>query len=138
MRGIPVRIEMGPRDIENGNVVVVRRDTQEKEVVALTNLETRLEELLEDIQTSMFNACLKRREEKTTVAYSLEEILKNLEENQGYVKTMWCEDRSCEDKVKEVAGAPSRCIPFNQEHLADTCAICGKPAKKMVVWGRQY
>ena len=66
------------------------------------------------------------------------EELKNLEKNQGYVKTMWCGSRECEDKVKEVTGAPSRCMPFEQEHLADTCAICGKKATKMIVWGRQY
>ena len=86
----------------------------------------------------MYNACLKRREEKTTTAYSLDEILKNLDENQGYVKTMWCGETECEDKVKEVTGAHSRCIPFEQEHLSDTCAICGKKATKMIVWGRQY
>ena len=138
MRGIPLRIEMGPRDIENNKAVLVRRDTLEKEVVDLDNIENRVSELLEEIQKNMFNECLRRREEKTTVAYSLEEILKNLEENQGYVKTMWCGSRECEDKVKEVTGAPSRCMPFEQEHLADTCAICGKKATKMIVWGRQY
>ena len=138
MRGIPLRIEMGPRDIEENKAILVRRDTLEKETVSLDNIENRISELLEDIQNNMFNECLKRREEKTTVAYSLEDILKNLEENQGYVKTMWCGSRECEDKVKEVTGAPSRCMPFEQEHLADTCAICGKKATKMIVWGRQY
>ena len=138
MRGIPLRIEMGPRDIEGNKAILVRRDTLEKETVSLDNIENRISELLEDIQNNMFNECLKRREEKTTVAYSLEEILKNLEENQGYVKTMWCGSRECEDKVKEVTGAPSRCMPFEQEHLADTCAICGKKATKMIVLGRQY
>ena len=138
MRGIPLRIEMGPRDIEENKAILVRRDTLEKETVSLDNIENRISELLEDIQNNMFNECLKRREEKTTVAYSLEEILKNLEENQGYVKTMWCTSRECEDKVKEVTGAPSRCMPFEQEHLADTCAICGKKATKMIGWGRQY
>ena len=138
MRGIPIRIDMGPRVIENGTIVLVRRDTSEKETVEIDKVENRLEELLEEIQENMFNECLKRREEKTTIAYTLEEILKNLEENQGYVKTMWCGDRACEDKVKEVTGAPSRCIPFEQEHLSDTCAICGKKAENMIVWGRQY
>lgn len=138
MRGVPVRIEMGPRDIENGVAILVRRDTGEKETVELANLKTRLSELLEQIQKDMFDACAKRRDEKTTVAYSLEEIMKNLEENQGYVKTMWCGDVACEDKIKEVTGAHSRCIPFVQEHLADTCPVCGKKAEKMVVWGRQY
>ena len=138
MRGVPVRVEIGPRDIENGVAMLVRRDTLEKETVELSNLENRISELLEEIQTNMYNECAKRRDEKTTVAYSLEEISKNLEENQGYVKTMWCGDVACENKVKEVTGAHSRCMPFEQEHLADTCAICGKKADKMIVWGRQY
>ena len=138
MRGVPIRIEIGPRDIENGVAVLVRRDTLEKETVELSNLENRISELLEQIQKDMYEVCLKRRKEKTTVAYSLDEILKNLNENQGYVKTMWCGEIECENKVKEVTGAHSRCIPFEQEHLADTCAICGKKATKMIVWGRQY
>ena len=138
MRGVPVRIEIGPRDIENGVAVLVRRDTLEKETVELTNLENRISELLEEIQKNMYDICLKRREEKTTVAYTLDEILNNLNENQGYVKTMWCGDTACEDKVKEVTGAHSRCIPFEQEHLADTCPVCGKKATTMIVWGRQY
>ena len=138
MRGVPVRVEMGPRDIENGVAILVRRDTLEKETVEIANLENRISELLEDIQKSMYQECLKRREEKTTVAYTLDEIIKNMNENQGYVKTMWCGDEACEDKVKELTGAHSRCMPFEQEHLADTCPVCGKKADKMIVWGRQY
>lgn len=138
MRGVPIRVEMGPRDIENGVAILVRRDTLEKETVEIVNLEKRIEELLEDIQKSMYDECLKRRREKTTVAYTLDEIVKNMEENQGYVKTMWCGDEACEDKVKEVTGAHSRCMPFEQEHLADTCPVCGKKSDKMIVWGRQY
>ena len=138
MRGVPVRVEMGPRDIEQGIAILVRRDTLEKETVELSNLENRIEELLEDIQKSMYNNCLKRREEKTTIAYTLDEIIKNMNENQGYVKTMWCGDEECENKVKDLTGAHSRCMPFEQEHLADTCPICGKKAEKMIIWGRQY
>ena len=138
MRGVPVRIEIGPRDLEEGVAVLVRRDTSEKITVKIEDLEKELETLLETIQKDMFDACVERKNQKTNVAYSLEEIEKALAENQGYVKTMWCGDRNCEDKVKEVTGAPSRCMPFEQEHLADTCAICGKKATKMVVWGRQY
>ena len=138
MRGVPVRIEIGPKDIENGVAVLVRRDTLEKEVVKLDEIESRLAEILELIQKNMYDECVRRREERTTVAYSLDEILKNLEENQGYVKTMWCGNVDCENKIKEVTGAHSRCIPFEQEHLGDTCPVCGKPANTMVVWGRQY
>lgn len=138
MRGVPVRIEIGPRDIEEGVAVLVRRDTLEKETVKLEKIEDRLAELMEEIQKNMYNACLKNMEEKTSVAYSLEEMQKIFDENQGFVKTMWCGSQECEDKVKDVTGAPSRCMPFKQEHLADTCAICGKKAEKMIVWGRQY
>ena len=138
MKGVPLRIEIGPRDIENGVAILVRRDTLEKETIRLENLENRLCELLEDIQKSMYNECLKRREEKTTIAYSLDEIINNFNNNQGYVKTMWCGDEACENKVKEITGAHSRCMPFIQEHLADICPICGRKADKMIVWGRQY
>lgn len=138
MRGVPVRIEIGPKDIENGVAVLVRRDTLEKEVVKLDDLENRLSEVLELIQKNMYDECARRRDDRTTVAYSLDEILKNLDENQGYVKTMWCGNVDCENKIKEVTGAHSRCIPFEQEHLADTCPVCGEPADTMVIWGRQY
>ena len=138
MRGVPLRIEMGPKELENGQVTLTRRDNFEKITVKLEDVESEVEKLLEDIQKSMFEACQKRLVEKTTIAHNMEELQKNLEENQGYVKTMWCGSRECEDKVKELTGAPSRCIPFKQEHLGDTCVCCGKKADKMVVWGRQY
>ena len=86
----------------------------------------------------MYEACQQRLKEKTTIALNMEELKKNLDENQGYVKTMWCGNQECEDKVKELTGAPSRCIPFEQENLSDKCVCCGKEAKHMVVWGRQY
>ena len=138
MRGVPVRIELGPRDIENNVCVVVRRDTGEKQTIELVKLEEELEKILVDIQKSMFEACKKNVEEKTTIATTLEEFEKNINENQGYIKAMWCGDVECEDKIKEITGAHSRCIPFNQEHLSDTCVVCGKKADKMVVWGRKY
>ena len=138
MRGVPVRIEIGPKDIEKGVAVLVRRDNGEKETVELKNLNIRLGELLNEIQENMFKACEKVRDERTTVAYTLDEIAEKKKKNQGYVKTMWCGDQACEDKVKEATGAPSRCMPFEQEHLADVCPVCGKKATKMIVWGRQY
>lgn len=138
MRGVPVRLEMGPRDIENEQVTLVRRDTQEKMIVKINEVEEKISELLEDIQKSMYEACKQRLKEKTTIALNMEELKKNLDENQGYVKTMWCGNQECEDKVKELTGAPSRCMPFEQEHLSDKCVCCGKEAKHMVVWGRQY
>ena len=138
MRGVPVRLEMGPRDIENEQVTLVRRDTQEKMIVKINEVEEKISELLEDIQKSMYEACKQRLKEKTTIALNMEELKKNLDENQGYVNTMWCGNQECEDKVKELTGAPSRCMPFEQEHLSDKCVCCGKEAKHMVVWGRQY
>ena len=138
MKGVPVRIELGPKEIERGEVIVTRRDTLEKMPIKMEELEEKLKELMDEIQQSMYNACKKRMEEKTTIALNMEELQKNLDENQGFVKTMWCGSRECEDKVKEVTGAPSRCMPFEQEHLSDTCVCCGKKADKMVVWGRQY
>ena len=138
MRGVPVRIEIGPKDIENGQVILSRRDTSEKIVVKIEEVEEKLEELLDVIQKSMYDVCKKGMEEKTTIALNMEELEKNLNENQGFVKSMWCGSQECEDKVKEVTGAPSRCMPFEQEHLSDTCVCCGKKADKMIVWGRQY
>lgn len=138
MRGVPVRIEQGPRDIENHVCVVVRRDTAEKIVINIDEIETKLEEILEDIQTNMYQSCLKRKEEKTTVAHDMDEFIKNIDNKQGYVKTMWCGNVECENKIKELTGAHSRCIPFEQEQLGDICMCCAKPAKQMVVWGRQY
>ena len=138
MRGVPVRVEIGPKDLENNQAVLVRHDTGEKETVELKKLDERLESLLEEIQKNMYNECLKRREEKTSVAYTLEEMIEIMEKNQGFIKTMWCGNVECEDKIKEVTGAHSRCMPFVQEKLADVCPVCGKKATKMVVWGRQY
>ncbi|MBR3614786.1 MAG: proline--tRNA ligase [Clostridia bacterium] len=138
MRGVPVRIEIGPRDLENNQAVLVRRDSGEKEVVELSKLDERLESLLEEIQKDMFNCCKERRVEKTKVATTLDEMIKLMNEDQCFLKTMWCEDVECENKIKELTGAHSRCIPFEQEHLSDVCPVCGKKATKMVVWGRQY
>ena len=138
MRGVPVRVEIGPKDLENNQAVLVRRDNGEKEVVELSKLDERLETLLEDIQNDMFDACMQRRKDKTSVAYTLDELVEIMDKKQGFVKTMWCEDVECENKIKELTGAHSRCMPFDQELLAEVCPVCGKKASKMVVWGRQY
>ena len=138
LRGVPVRIELGPRDIENGKCVAVRRDTLEKIEIDLKELPEKLQEILESIQKNMFEECKQRVIDKTTTANNMDEFIKNINENQGYVKTMWCGDEACEDKIKELTGAHSRCIPFRQEHIGDTCVCCGKKADTMVVWGRQY
>lgn len=138
LRGVPIRIELGPRDIENGKCVLVRRDTSEKIEVNLEELPSKLEEVLESIQIHMFEECKQRVLDKTTIAKNMDEFIKNINENQGYVKTMWCGDVACEEKIKELTGAHSRCIPFTQEKVGDTCVCCGKKADTMVIWGRQY
>ena len=138
LRGVPVRIELGPRDIENGKCIVVRRDTLEKIEVNLEELPEKLQSILEDIQEHMFQECQQRVLDKTTIATNMEEFINNINNNQGYVKTMWCGDTACEEKIKELTGAHSRCIPFAQEQVGDTCVCCGKKADTMVIWGRQY
>lgn len=138
MRGVPVRVEIGPRDIENGVGIVSRRDTGDKEIVELNKLNETIEKLLVDIQNNMYNECKKRLDERTTVAHNLEEFEKQINEKQGFIKTMWCGDIACEEKIKELTAAKSRCMPFEQEKLGDTCVCCGKKASKMVIWGRQY
>ena len=138
MRGIPIRLEMGPRDIENKECVLVRRDTSEKITVKLEELESKITELLEEIQKNMYNTCKKRMEEKTTVAHNLEEFKANMDKEQGFIKAMWCGDPKCEEKIKELTSAKSRCMPFIKEKIGDTCVCCGKKADKYVIWGRQY
>ena len=138
MQGIPLRLEMGPRDIENNQCVLVRRDNQEKICAQLDNLEETIERILEEIQANMFEIAKKRMEEKTTIAYNLEEFENSMNSNQGFIKAMWCGDAECEAKIKDLTSAKSRCIPFKEEHLSDVCVCCGRKAKNMVVWARQY
>ena len=138
MRGIPVRIELGPKDIAAGKCVAVRRDTREKIEIALDELEAKLPELLEQIQKDMFARAKAHRDSHTYVATNYEEFKDTIVNKPGFVKAMWCGDRACEDKIKEDVQATSRCMPFEQEHLSDVCVCCGKPAKKMVYWGRAY
>ena len=138
MKGVPVRIEMGPRDIENGVCVLVRRDTSEKITVPVKDLEVELGALLEKIQLDMYDVCKKRMEAKTTVAHNLEEFQENMNKCQGFIKAMWCGSPECEAKIKELTAAKSRCMPFEKEVIGDTCVCCGKKADKFVIWGRQY
>ena len=138
MRGIPLRLEMGPRDIEKNECILVRRDNNEKLTIKLEEVEENISKILDDIQANMLNICKKRLEEKTTIAYNLEEFEHNINTNQGFIKTMWCGEAKCEAKIKELTAAKSRCMPFIQEKISDKCVCCGKPAEKLVIWGRQY
>ena len=138
MRGIPVRVEIGPKDIEANQAVLARRDTGEKIVVSLDELETKVDELLKQIQSDMFEKARAHRDAHTYVATNYDEFKDIIANKPGFVKAMWCGDRACEDKIKEETTATSRCMPFAQEHLSDVCVCCGRPAKKMVYWGKAY
>ena len=139
MKGVPVRIELGPRDIEAGQCVVVTRHNREKTVVALDEIETVITQKLEEVRQGIYQKALENRERRTYIAHNMDEITEALNKNgDGFVKAMWCGDEECEDKVKEITGVGSRCIPLEQENLGDTCVCCGKPAKHMVYWGKAY
>ena len=138
MRGYPLRLEIGPRDIEEGKCVLCRRDTGEKMEVALADVEAKVAELLETIQKDMLERARAHRDEHTYVAKDMAEFEKIFTEKAGFVKAMWCGEQGCEDLIKEKLSVTSRCMPFAQEHIADTCVCCGKPANKMVYWGRAY
>lgn len=138
MKGVPMRLEIGPKDIEKNQCVLVRRDNREKYFVSLDNLETEIPKLLDTVQDGLFQAALARRANMTYTAKTLEELKDIADNKPGFIKAMWCGDRACEEKLKEYAGVSSRCIPFEQEHIADTCVCCGKPADKMLYWGKAY
>ena len=138
MRGVPVRIELGPKDIEKNQAVLVSRFDRSKTFVSLDNIEEELSNLLDKIQQQKYDAAHQNRESKTSSAVSYDEFKSIIEEKGGFVKAMWCGDEECENKIKEDTTATSRCIPFEQEELSDKCVCCGKPAKKMVYWGKAY
>ena len=138
MKGVPLRVECGPRDLEKGECVLVRRTDREKIVVKLEDLEKAVAEQLEAVHNGMFARAKQNLDEHIYEAHSVEEAKELQEKNGGYIKTMWCGELDCELKMKEVAGMSSRCIPFAQEKLGDTCACCGKPADKMIYWGVAY
>ena len=138
MRGVPVRIEIGPKDIEAGQAMVARRDTGEKMAIAIADLETEIPKLLEKMQKEMLERARVHRDEHTYDAHNAEEMADIAANKPGFIRAMWCGDRACEDSLKETAGITSRCMPFTQETIADTCVCCGKPAKKLVYWGKAY
>ncbi|MBE6923584.1 MAG: proline--tRNA ligase [Ruminococcaceae bacterium] len=138
MKGVPLRVECGPRDLEKGECVLVRRTDREKVVIKLEDLETAVAEQLKVVQQQMFDKAKKNLDEHIFEAHSIEEAKALQDANGGYIKTMWCGDLECELAMKEKAGMSSRCIPFAQENLDDKCPCCGKPASKMVYWGIAY
>lgn len=139
VNGIPVRIEIGKRDLENGTITLARRDTREKiNVSANCDIVETVKNLLNDIQTNLFNRALARREELTYECKTLEEVEKIMNTKPGFVKAMWCGDEACELKMKEIRGTKSRCILEHEKAIDNKCVVCGKPAKHLVVWGIQY
>ncbi|MGN0164789.1 MAG: proline--tRNA ligase [Lachnospiraceae bacterium] len=138
MRGIPIRIEIGPKDIEANQAVICRRDTREKTVVSLDEIDVKVGEILETMQKDMLERARAHRDAHTYEAKTWNEFKEAADTKPGFIKAMWCGDLACELKIKEDAGLTSRCMPFEQEQLTDTCICCGKPAKSLVYWGKAY
>ena len=138
MKGVPLRLEIGPKDIEAGQCVLVRRDTREKTFVPLDNLESEVSRLLAEIHDSLYQKALANREAHTYIAHNMAEVHEVADQNNGFYKTMWCGDLSCELKMKEEIGVTSRCMPLEQEKLDTVCVCCGKPAHKSIIWGKAY
>ena len=139
MKGVPVRVEIGPKDIEKNQCVIVRRDNREKMFASLDNIEQAVAQALEQVHQAMYDKALANMKEKTFTATTFEEFVDTAKNKPGFIKAMWCGDVECEDKIKDVTGGvKSRCIPFEEEHLSDVCVCCGKPAKHQVFWGKQY
>ena len=138
MKGVPLRLEVGPKDIENNQVVLVRRDTREKIFVSMDDLEAKINELLTDLHNSMYEKALKNIETTTSVVTTPDEMREAADHKPGFIKAMWCGELGCEEKIKEVYGLSSRCMPFEQEKIAETCICCGKKADKLVYWGKAY
>ncbi|SHJ89977.1 proline--tRNA ligase [Paramaledivibacter caminithermalis] len=138
MKGVPVRIEIGPRDIKNNQVMAARRDTLEKEAIPIDGLAETISKLLETIQSDMLERARKHRDENTYSIESLEDFKEKMEEKPGFAKAMWCGERECEEHIKIETGATIRCMPFEQEDLGDKCHFCGKEAKHMVYVAKAY
>ncbi len=139
MKGVPVRLELGPRDIENGQCVAVTRHNREKSFLPLEGLADTIKEKLTQVHDGIFNKALENRENRTYSCKTMDEITAALEKNgDGFIRAMWCGNEACEDKVKEVTGVGSRCIPLDQQEISDTCVCCGKKAEHMVYWGKAY
>lgn len=139
MRGIPIRIELGPKDIEAGRCVVVRRDTREKIQVSLDEIDTVIPSLLETIQKEMLKRAKAHRDAHISDAHDYEELKHAAANKPGFIRGMWCGEQACEDKIKEELTVTSRCMPFHdQEQISQVCVCCGKPAHKLVYWGKAY
>ncbi len=138
MKGVPIRLEIGPKDIEQNQCIIARRDTGDKVAVFLDELEAKVSEILDDIQATLLENAKKSLESKTYSAKTFDEFEKIMAETPGFVKAMWCGSLECEEEIKDRTSVTSRCIPFEQEKIDDKCICCGKKADKMVIWGKGY
>ncbi|MFR8079870.1 MAG: proline--tRNA ligase [Christensenellales bacterium] len=140
MRGVPVRLEVGPRDIENGQVMLARRDTHEKAATPMEGLEQSIQTLLEDIHKTMLHMATEHRDAHIFQASTMEEVREAVDTKKGFALSPWCGERACEEHVKDEYGITTRCMPFELQNQAEghVCACCGKPAKKMIYWARAY
>jgi prolyl-tRNA synthetase len=138
MRGVPLRIEVGPKDIENGQCVLVRRDNREKVIAKIDEVVAKVGETLENEQNDMLARAKEHLNSHIYDAHNYEEFKEIVENKPGFIRGMWCGDVACENKIKEDTTATSRCMPFEQEKISDVCVCCGKPAKKLVFWGKAY
>lgn len=139
MKGVPIRLEIGPRDIENNECILVTRHNREKTVVSLDSLETAVTEKLQAVRDGLYNKALANREARTYNCKTTDEIISVIaEKGDGFIRAMWCGQEECEDKVKAVTGVGTRCIPFDQDQISDKCVCCGKPANHMVYWAKAY
>ena len=138
MKGVPLRLEIGPKDIAENQCVLVRRDTREKIFVRLDELETEIPKLFKLLEQGLYEKALANRKARTKDCTTMQQVLDTVAAETGFIRTMWCGDAACEEKMKETAGISSRCIPFEQERLGDVCPVCGRPAEKMLLWGKAY
>jgi prolyl-tRNA synthetase len=138
LKGVPMRLEIGPRDIENGVATALRRDTLEKFTLPLAGIAEASQAKLNEIQRALYEKAMRYRDSHTFDAADFDGLVDALDNSRGYVRTMWCGERACEDAVKERTGATARCMPFEQEQVGETCVVCGKKAKHMVFWARAY
>ncbi len=139
MKGVPLRVEIGPKDIENNQCVIVRRDNHEKTFVSLDNLENELARLTKELEQALFDKAKANMESKTETLSTMEEIIASATTKDGFIKTLWCGDEECEKAMKEKAGLTSRCMPFGeQDDIDGVCPVCGKKAKHRVIWGKAY
>ena len=139
VNGIPIRIEIGKRDLENNNITIARRDTREKITVKKdVDIVKYIKELLDTIHNDMYQRALERREKLTFEAHNMKDMKDILNKQPGFIHAMWCGDEECENKIKEIKGCKSRCIVENGERIDDKCVCCGKEAKEHVIWGIQY